>query len=84
MSFLQTALPEFVANEENSSGFIYERLRVVYASSVTRWMKYFKDGNRTSSISHAVVNRELLQLIPTSEKSTAHQTRPNDNREIAA
>jgi hypothetical protein len=41
------------------------------ASSVRRWMKYFKDGNRTSPISRAVVDRELLQLSATSKKSTS-------------
>jgi hypothetical protein len=41
---------QFLVNEGNSAGVIYERLRGVYgdacvgASSVRRWVKYFKDG----------------------------------------
>jgi hypothetical protein len=43
---------EFFVKEENSAGVIYDRLRGVYgdvymgASSVRKWVKHFKDGNR--------------------------------------
>jgi transposase len=51
MSFRRRAVIEFLVKEGNSAGVIYERLRAVYgdvcmgASSVRRWVKYFKDGN---------------------------------------
>jgi transposase len=47
----QCAFIEFPAKVGNSTRVIYERLRDVYgdacmgASSVRRWVKYFKDGN---------------------------------------
>jgi hypothetical protein len=49
--FCRCFLTEFLVEEGNSAGIIYERLRGVYgdacmgASSVRRWVKHFKDGN---------------------------------------
>jgi hypothetical protein len=76
-SFRQCAVIEFLVTEGNSAGVIYERLPVMYgdvcmgASSVRRWVKHFKDGNTTSPISRAVIDREVLQLRATSKKSTS-------------
>jgi transposase len=52
VSFRQGATIEFLVEEGNSAGVIYERLfRGLYgdvcmgATSVRRWVKHFKDGN---------------------------------------
>jgi transposase len=52
MSFCLCAVIKFALKEGNSEGVIYERLRGAYeevcmgVSSVGRWVKHFKDGNR--------------------------------------
>jgi hypothetical protein len=74
MPFCQCAVIQFPVKEVNLAGAIYKRLRSVYGdvcmgtSSVRRWVKHFKDETRTSPISLAVFDRELLQLSATSKK----------------
>jgi transposase len=51
MSFRQRAVIEFLVKEEITAAEIHQRLQRAYgsvcmgASSVRRWVKYFKDGN---------------------------------------
>ena len=51
-SFCQCAVIEFLVKESNAAAYIYGRLRRVYedacmdASSIRRWVKRFKDGDR--------------------------------------
>jgi hypothetical protein len=78
MSFRQRSTTEFLIKEGNSAAGIYERLRGVYgdacmgANSVRRWVKHFlRTDTRTSPISRAVVDQELLQLGATSKKLTS-------------
>ena len=59
MSFRQRAVIEFLAKEEMPAAEIHQRLQRAYgsvcmgASSVRRWVKYFKDG-KTEAIQKAV------------------------------
>jgi hypothetical protein len=55
-------------------------------SSVGRWVKHFKDGNRHIADHRAVVDRELLQLSATSKKlkSSSGKERKITVTEIAA
>jgi hypothetical protein len=75
MSFRQGATIEFLVEEGNSAGVIYERLRGVYGdvcmgvSSVRRWVKHFKDGY--TDITNQPRCGRLLQLNTTSRKSTS-------------
>ena len=54
VSFCQCAIVEFLVKEEIPTADIHHRLQRVYgnaymgASSVTRWVKHFKDGNTSN------------------------------------
>jgi hypothetical protein len=66
--FLQRTVIKFLLKEGNSVGVIYERLYGVYgdvcmgASSVSKWVKHFKEGNTDIADQPLRVERELLQM----------------------
>ena len=68
MSFRQRAVIEFLAKEEIPAAEIHQKLQRGYgsvcmgASSVRRWMKYFKDG-KTEAIRKVV--RQCLRMAGT-------------------
>jgi transposase len=91
MSFRQIAVTEFLVKEGNSAGVIYDRLRGVYgdacmgASSVRRWVKYFKDGNMDTADQPRCGRPRTAATGRNKQKvRRAHQTRLKDNSEIAA
>ena len=68
MSFRQRAVIEFLVKEEIPAAEIHQRLQRAYgsvcmgASSVRRWVKYFK-GGKTEAIQKAV--RQCLRMAGT-------------------